>query len=70
MEAAKRTLQLCLRSLPEGCMFQVVSFGSHHTKLFAGALAADLRGCCCIMLFYGVVCHLSYEPGWVRSENG
>jgi hypothetical protein len=61
MEAAKRTLQLCLRSLPEGCMFQVVSFGNDDTKLFPGALA-DLRRCCCVHICGVSV--LAYKPGW------
>ena len=34
MQAAKRTLQLCLRSLPEGALFQIVSFGSSFELLF------------------------------------
>lgn len=37
MEDAKAALQLCLRSLPEGCKFQIVSFGSHYSPLFGAA---------------------------------
>ncbi len=42
MDSAKRTLQLCLRSLPEGSLFQIVSFGSSYEKLFpAGSAVYD-----------------------------
>ncbi|XP_076104765.1 von Willebrand factor A domain-containing protein 5A-like [Mytilus galloprovincialis] len=34
IEKAKETLLLLLKSLPVGCMFNVVSFGSDHTFLF------------------------------------
>ena len=34
MESAKRTLQLCLRSLPPGSHFQIVSFGNRFERLF------------------------------------
>ncbi|CAG8464146.1 8480_t:CDS:2 [Acaulospora morrowiae] len=34
IQKAAQTLQLLLRSLPEGCYFNVVSFGSHHDSLF------------------------------------
>jgi hypothetical protein len=36
MDAAKRTLQLCLRSLPVGSLFQIVPFGSTFEKAFPG----------------------------------
>jgi hypothetical protein len=62
MEAAKRTLQLCLRSLPEGCMFQVVSFGSHYTKLFPGALRLPTCG--------GVVAYIFAEVVSLRTNLG
>src|SRR5260364_339839 len=34
IEKASETLQLLLRSLPEDCLFNVVSFGSHFDSLF------------------------------------
>ncbi len=47
MEAAKRALQLFLHSLPEGSLFNIVSFGSRHKALFPGAqgLGARVRTC-------------------------
>ena len=34
MKKAARALELLLRSIPEDCYFNVVSFGSHHDSLF------------------------------------
>src|SRR5436190_21315085 len=34
MKKAAQALELLLRSLPEDCYFNVVSFGSHHDSLF------------------------------------
>jgi hypothetical protein len=34
MAAARRTLQLCLRSLPAGCLFNIISFGSSFSMMF------------------------------------
>ena len=34
IEAACAALRMCLTSLPEGCLFQIVSFGTNHRKLF------------------------------------
>lgn len=48
MDAAKRTLQLCLRSVPEGSLFQIVSFGSSYDMLFPEGRCVAVLGIWCM----------------------
>ena len=41
IDQCRNTLQLFLRSLPEGCLFNIVGFGSTFTKLFSSSRAYD-----------------------------
>lgn len=41
MNQTKETLQFFLRSLPEGSFFNIISFGSSHSKLFAKSAKYD-----------------------------
>ena len=41
IDQCRNALQLFLRSLPEGCLFNIVGFGSTFTKLFSSSRAYD-----------------------------
>ena len=41
IDECRNALQLFLRSLPEGCLFNIVGFGSTFTKLFSSSRAYD-----------------------------
>lgn len=46
MQSASQTLICALRNLPEGCMFQIIGFGSTYCRLFSTpvvATAANIR---------------------------
>ena len=43
LRQTKNALQTLLRSLPEGCLFDIVSFGTRHERLFGRAVPYDSK---------------------------